>query len=150
MDVPLREAELRVAEALAADNLSRMSAAAFGEGVRLLVRAGLPGITKQVEVQSLPPYERDDEVVVIAFTWHATGMFGDLFPVLDANLELSEADATHTLLTLAGSYRPPAGRIGKALDRVLLHQVAETTAVKFLDCVADAVEHTRSGTHHAA
>jgi hypothetical protein len=40
------------------------------------------------------------------------------------------------MLTLAGSYRPPLGSLGHALDRVILHRVAVATIRDFLARVA--------------
>jgi len=34
-------------------------------------------------------------------------------------------------LTVAGVYRPPLGPLGEALDRVILHQVADATIRNF-------------------
>lgn len=148
--VPPSEAQRRVEDALRTDGLLSISSSAFAEGARLLLRAGVLGVTKQVEVQALSPYRRDDAVVVVAFTWHATGFFGDLFPVFDANLELSPSDrAGHTTITLVGSYRPPAGKVGRALDRVLMHQVAQATAEKFLDQVNAVIQHSARDTSAA-
>lgn len=97
----------------------------------MLTRAGFAGLSKEVAVQLLAPYDRHGTLVV-AFSWEATGAFGDLFPVLDANLEVSGDSTGDTNLTLIGSYRPPAGRLGETLDKYLLNQVAESTARSFL------------------
>lgn len=136
---PVDEAVQRLTDLLRRDGMSAISSSAFGDGERLMVRAGLRGMSKQVQVFALAPYHRDDDVVVIAFSWHATGPFGEMFPVLDANLELVASEADKTAMTLVGSYRPPAGRLGETLDRVLLHQVAEATARGFLHRVGEAI-----------
>ncbi len=41
-----------------------------------------------------------------------------------------------TVLTMAGSYRPPLGSLGEVLDRAILHRVATTTIRSFLAQVA--------------
>jgi hypothetical protein len=54
-------------------------------------------------------------------------MAGDLFPVFDADLVLTPAGEERSSLELVGSYRPPLGRTGLALDRVILGRVARAT-----------------------
>lgn len=66
----------------------------------------------------------------------ATGPLARAFPVLDANLEMSAAD-TETALTLVGSYRPPLGSVGVALDGTMLKLVARATIRAFLSHLAD-------------
>ena len=41
-----------------------------------------------------------------------------------------------TLLSMAGSYRPPLGRLGQALDQAILHRVAAATIRGFVAQVA--------------
>jgi hypothetical protein len=41
-----------------------------------------------------------------------------------------------TLLKLAGSYRPPLGALGEALDRAILHRVAAATIRNFVSHLA--------------
>jgi hypothetical protein len=57
-------------------------------------------------------------------------------PVLDADLRLAPAGEQLTILTLTGSYRPPFGRAGEALDRVVMHRVASATVRNFLASMA--------------
>lgn len=61
-----------------------------------------------------------DAVTVIPLRWSATGPLGELFPTLDANLEISAADAGQCRVALIGSYRPPLGSVGAVLDRAVL------------------------------
>jgi len=49
------------------------------------------------------------------------------FPVLDANIRLSDAGGERTEMVLTASYRPPLGAAGAGLDRLLLHRVATAT-----------------------
>ena len=45
------------------------------------------------------------------------GPGGALFPVLDADVRLTSSGEHVTLLSMAGSYRPPLGSLGQALDQ---------------------------------
>jgi hypothetical protein len=44
-----------------------------------------------------------------------------------------------TLIALAGSYRPPLGLVGAALDRVVLHRLAAATMRRFVNRIGEAV-----------
>jgi hypothetical protein len=71
-------------------------------------------------------------------TWEPVGLEGVL-PQLDANLELGSLGADRTQLAISARYRPPLGVVGRALDRVLLHRVAEATLKDFIDRVGAAI-----------
>lgn len=124
------EVARRLLAYLRVDGLHAASTAAVEDGAQLVLRAGVGGLSKQVAVETLPPYHRGD-TMVLPLRWSATGPLGEAFPTLDANLELDAADGGARLL-LVGSYRPPLGRLGATLDRVLLGQVAAATIRSFL------------------
>lgn len=135
---PLAVAAGRIAEYLTAHRLDFAAAAAVAESEPVLVRAGVAGLTKRVAVQALEPVHGPDRVV-IAIRWLATGKADQLFPALDANLELRAAGDAHTELILLGAYQPPFGRVGAAIDQLVLHRLAEATLRRFTTDVAEMV-----------
>lgn len=141
MPAPESEVHDRLLEYLRVGGLHAASSAAYEEGEALLIRAGAGGLRKRLAVLSLPAYRRD-ATLVIPIRWEATGALGDLFPTLDANIEIDSVDATKTRLTLVGSYEPPLGRFGERLDNLLLHQVARATARSFLNRLERVVNTT--------
>lgn len=112
---------------------------AYSDGLARLIRVGpfgdVPGASKLVRVLLLDPAEHDGSVM-LPLRWEATGVMGRLFPVLDANLTLTEVDGETTKLTLNGVYRPPLAGVGAGLDRALLHHAAESTVRSLLRGVA--------------
>jgi len=100
-----------------------------------LTRVGAIGLSRlvRVQVRELPGTERS---AGIALRWEAVGPGGGLFPVLDADVRLTPAGEHVTLLSMAGSYRPPLGPLGQALDRAILHRVAAATIRGFVTQVA--------------
>jgi hypothetical protein len=62
-----------------------------------------------------------------------------VLPRLDANLELGSLGEDRTQLAIGARYRPPLGVVGRAVDRVLLHRVAEATLKDFLDRLGQAI-----------
>jgi hypothetical protein len=89
-------------------------------------------------VSTLEPIRRD-ETTSIALRWEATGVTGELFPALDAQLTLSSGGKNRSRLKLVGSYRPPLGRLGELLDRAVMAQVAEATIRSLLERAAAAL-----------
>ena len=136
VDVPLALARNAVLSFLRVGDLDSVAAAAFGEGATVLARAGVGGMSKMVAVQSIPAYQRG-AVTVVPLRWVATGPLTGAFPMLDANLELTAAKA-QTTLTMIGSYRPPLGKVGEVIDKVVLNSVARASLRSFLGHVADA------------
>ncbi len=66
------------------------------------------------------------------------------FPRLDATLEATEQRGS-TEMVLRGSYRPPGGAVGRAVDAVTLHRVAETSMSRYFTQVLDRLRRKGSG-----
>src|SRR6266508_3661185 len=105
--------------------LHGVSETAYEGGLQALVRVGpfggTPGLSKLVRVR-----------------------------VLDADLILVREGDDRSRLRLIGSYRPPLGRAGAALDKAIMSRVAAATIRSLLDkvaaAIADPVPHPRTGT----
>lgn len=114
--------------------LAPLAAAAMSEGEALRLRIGplgaVPLLAKTVTLEVGEPLTRD-EVTVVPLTWKATTTPG-LFPVMSADLEIVALDAELTQLTLRGRYEPPLGAVGRRLDRLLMHRIAEASVRSFL------------------
>ncbi|MGH2527991.1 MAG: hypothetical protein ACRDH0_01415 [Actinomycetota bacterium] len=137
LDLPLSyeevEARLLAAPEAWVPSLARDS---DDRGVQLLAEVGLPfdeahRLDKRVEIVLGPPY-RIPGRTLLPLTWRATGP-GRLFPSLDADVEVAAVGPHRTQLSISARYRPPFGAVGRALDRALLHRVAEATVKDFLD-----------------
>lgn len=114
---------------------------AEGRGQRLLADVGFGDdarrIGKEVEIVVGTPY-RIPSKTLLPMTWKATGA-QRLFPQLDADIEVAALGARRTQLSISARYRPPMGAVGRALDRALLHRVAEATIKDFLDRVGEGI-----------
>ena len=95
-------------------------------------------LDKRVEIEFGEPY-RIPSKSVLPMTWKPTGA-GQLFPAMDADLEVAALGPSRTQLSISARYRPPMGAVGRALDRALLHRVAEATVKDFLDRVGEALQ----------
>jgi len=118
------------------------SEAAYEGGLATVLRVGpfggRRGLSKLVRVRLLEPVRRS-ATLTISVRWEATGVTGDLFPMLDADLMLAAEGTERSRLALTGCYRAPLGRAGAALDRLIIHRLAEATFRSLLEGVADAI-----------
>lgn len=121
--------------------LSPLAAGAAEDGRAVLVRIGPlphhPLLSKTARVEAAAPDQRGD-VTVVPLTWTATGSPG-AFPVLHADLEVAPIGEGRTQLSLRGRYEPPLGALGRRLDTLLFHRVAEACVRSFLQRMRDAL-----------
>jgi hypothetical protein len=138
LDVSFAVARARLANLTQGGWLLSASDDAYGIGVTGVSRVGALGVSRVVRVQARDLTEREGSAG-LAIRWEVTGPGGGLFPVLDADIRVHPAEEQGTLLTLQGTYRPPLGGLGQALDRAILHRVAAATVRNFLHRVAAGV-----------
>jgi hypothetical protein len=74
----------------------------------------------------------------IPLTWRAT-RGGRMFPQLEGDLEVAALGPSRSQLSMDALYRPPLALVGRALDRALLHRVAEATIKDFMEHVAERI-----------
>ena len=121
--------------------LSAMAGVAQERGDGLLTEVGVGPLAtrfrRRVTIQLGAPV-RFPSMTSVPLTWEPVGLEG-LLPRLDANLELGSLGEDRTQLAISARYRPPLGVVGRAVDRVLLHRVAEATLKDFLDQVGQAI-----------
>jgi hypothetical protein len=121
--------------------LSTMAGEAQARGDGLLGEVGVGPLggrlRRQVRIRLGEPV-RFPSMTSLPLTWEPVGLEGVL-PQLDANLELGSLGGDRTQLAISARYRPPLGVVGRAVDRVLLHRVAEATLKDFLDRVGQAI-----------
>lgn len=133
--IPLEVAESRLLGLM--DGLSESADIAYRHGEELLARigGGEGKVAKTVRLELGEPTHGESSTT-LPFAWWATGT-PFLFPTMDAELVLASMGPALTQVTLQGTYKPPIGPVGKALDRVLLHRFAEASVKDFVDRVVD-------------
>ncbi len=126
------------------NQLGSFADAAYREGEdlrdkidRIALRYDHPTMAKTVRLLSGIPL-RGDQQTTIPFAWEATGSPG-LFPRLDADLIVAAVGPELCQITMRGTYTPPLGPLGRALDRAVLHRIAEASVKSFVDRVAHLV-----------
>lgn len=94
----------------------------FGDDVR---------IARRVEIELGEPVRMATKVTV-PLRWTAAGA-PRLFPSMDADLEIAALGPSVTQVAMSARYTPPLGTLGRAIDRAVLHRVAEATLKDFMD-----------------
>ena len=141
LDLSFEAGRARLLNLLRDGALAGASHAAYEAGIAV-IRVGpianMPRAGKLVRVSFLDPADRDG-LLQMGLRWEATGIAGDLFPVLDGDFTLTPAAPGAARLALAGVYRPPMGWLGARLDEAVLHRLADATFSALLRSVADTL-----------
>jgi maltose/moltooligosaccharide transporter len=80
---------------------------------------------------SLGTVQPSDRAVTVSVRWEAA-QSPQLYPRLDGVLRIEEQDG-HCVVRFDARYLPPAGRLGAAVDRVLMGRVARASVGDFFD-----------------
>lgn len=131
--------------ALAIFQSATRAAASRARSVASELRIDLGGVALEAEILiSVKKVEEkaaamSDPVTRLQLEWQAAKMPG-LFPFMQAELSVYPLTSTETQLDFAGTYEPPLGPVGKALNAVAGHRIAESSVHRF---VADVAEYLR-------
>jgi hypothetical protein len=142
------EAVRNLLRSRAGDVLQRATTAAGdrAEGLIARLRVGAVGLEVGVDVR-VEATERPTEPAVaglpeishIGLTWKAARA-ESLFPSMKGDLSLTPINFVDTRIAFEGLYTPPFARVGKALDDLLGHRIAEASVQRLVD---DLVEQLR-------
>lgn len=109
------------------------------EGLTATISVGSRGaLAKTIELEIKDRYAGPDQVV-LAMSWTATGATA-LFPRMEADLKIEPLGPALTQLSFEGSYQPPLGAPGAAMDRWALHRVAEASVKNLVDLIAQDLD----------
>jgi hypothetical protein len=137
----------KVRDALAGDvvkvlQAATQSASARAHDVAVALRVDLAGVevSKDVTVTAKTRKEstrgvRKVPTTCIDLEWKATRT-PRLFPVMHGELLIYPLTATETQLEFDGRYAPPLGPLGRAVNALLGHRIAEASVHRFLTDLA--------------
>ena len=111
-----------------------------GEELRARVGPNRGSLAKEVRLE-IGIAEIHRAGLVYPIRWSATGA-GVLFPVLNADLKLAHVGSDQTTISLEGTYEPPLGPLGRAVDRIMLRKVADATIKAWVDRLAEGITAT--------
>lgn len=126
--------------------LARLAAAAEDDGDRLLVDVGLQvgghEVSRRAGLEVGEPMTAD-RVLLLPLRLRVEE-HERLFPSLEGSIDAAWLGPGRTHLALTANYEPPFGVVGRAVDRALLHRVAEAVAQRFLEAVGRELEARRA------
>lgn len=105
-----------------------------GVGVRTDIAISVQSIQEQVDASSGPTTR-------LALEWEAATM-PRLFPLMKGELAIYPLTSTETQVDFSGTYEPPLGALGKTLNAVAGHRIAEASVRRFIDDVAAYLRET--------
>lgn len=118
------------------------AAASRAQTVASELRVDVGGIG--VEAEIMISVKNIEEKMSEAMTTPATRMqlewesatLPNLFPLMKAEISIYPLTATETQLDFLGSYEPPLGALGKAMNAIVGHRIAEASVHRFVTDVA--------------
>jgi hypothetical protein len=137
----------RVRDALTADALGAFRSATRAAGSRaesvaseLRVNVGGFEVGAEIalsigDIEELVGSAKSPPAIRIPVEWEAARK-ARLFPLMSAVLAVYPLTPTETQLDFSGTYDPPLGRIGDAVDAVVGHRIAEASVHRFVTDVA--------------
>ncbi len=111
---------------------------AYREGEELRSRVGPSSVVAKSVTLEIGAPELQRRGLVYPIHWSAVGSEA-LFPEMRADLILTQNGKQETIVTFSGTYDPPLGAVGRALDRALMGRVAEATVRNWVDRLVSAV-----------
>jgi hypothetical protein len=137
----------RVRDALRKDALSVFQAATKAAASRaqsvaaaLHVDFGGIGVNTDIKISVKDIGEKPADTVSTATTrlrieWEAATL-PRLFPVMNGELSIYALTPTETQLDFCGVYEPPFGSVGKTVNAIVGHRIAEVSVHRFVSDVA--------------
>jgi hypothetical protein len=124
------------------------AAAARAQSIASQLRIDMGGIGIEAEIRvSVKNIEVKDREAMsgpatrLQLEWEAVRMPG-LFPLMKADLYIYPLTATETQLDFKGLYEPPLGPLGKAVNAMVGHRIAEVSVHRFVSDVAEYLRKT--------
>jgi hypothetical protein len=134
-------------DALVVFQSATTAAASRAESVaaELHVDLGAMGVQKDIKISVKHVEEKVDAMSApstrLTLEWEAASRPG-WFPLMNADLSIYPLRGTETQLDFWGFYEPPFGTVGKAINAVAGHRIAEASVHRFIDDVAAYLRRT--------
>jgi hypothetical protein len=105
------------------------------------IQADIQVSVKHVDVE--PSKAMSGPVTRLQLEWEAARM-ANLFPLMKADLSIYPITANETQLDFDGFYELPLGALGKAMNAVVGHRIAEVCVHRFVSDLAEYLRKTLS------
>jgi hypothetical protein len=131
----------RAAEARARSLAAQLRVDLGGLGLAYLsVEADIDITIHSIEERG--PESGQPPLTQIQLEWEAVAM-PHLFPLMKAELSVYPLTSTETQLDFSGVYEPPLGTLGKIVNAVIGHRIADASIHRFVSDVAAYLRHNR-------
>jgi hypothetical protein len=134
--------------ALAVFQSATKNAAARAQSVaaELRVDFGGIGVKTDIKIALKSMEERVPDPISIPTTtlrleWEAAAM-PRLFPLMKGELSIYPLTSSETQLDFSGIYKPPFGTVGKTMNAIVGHRIAEASVHRFIADVAEYLRRT--------
>src|SRR5579864_3421981 len=135
-------------DALTIFQTATKAAASRAQSVAAELRVDIGGIAVEADikiqvnkVEEKIPKGLSNPVTRLQLEWEAARM-PRLFPFMKAELSIYPLTSTETQLDFSGTYEPPLGALGKAMNAVAGHRIAEVSVHRFINDVAAYLRET--------
>jgi hypothetical protein len=112
------------------------AAASRAQSVASELRVELGGVGVEADITiSVKNIEEKTSATRMQLEWESATM-PSLFPLMKAEIAIYPLTATETQLDFQGTYDPPLGALGKAMNALVGHRIAEASVHRFVTDVA--------------
>ena len=105
-----------------------------GIGIKTDIKIDVKSVDEKAASSSSMPTTK------LTLEWEAAKM-PRLFPLMNGELFVYPLTATETQLDFSGVYKPPFGSIGKTMNAIVGHRIAEASVHRFVGDVAGYLRH---------
>ena len=105
-----------------------------GIGIKTDIKIDVKSVDEKAASSSSMPTTK------LTLEWEAAKM-PRLFPLMNGELFVYPLTATETQLDFSGVYKPPFGSIGKTMNAIVGHRIAEASVHRFVGDVAAYLRH---------
>ena len=106
-----------------------------GVGVKSDIKIAVKSVEERVPDASSIPTTR------LLFEWESATM-PRFFPLMKGGLSVYPLTSTETQLDFSGLYKPPFGTVGKTMNAIVGHRIAEASVHRFVSDVAGYLRQT--------
>ena len=137
-------------DALAVFQSATKAAASRARSIASALHVDIGGIGVEADIrisvtniEQKPPEAMSAPASRLQLEWESATM-PRLFPFMKAELSIYPLTATETQLDFSGVYEPPLGALGKAVNAIVGHRIAEVSVHRFVSDVAGYLRQTLS------
>ncbi len=126
----------------AASRAESVAAELHVDFVGMGVKADIKIIVKGIEEKA--PDTTSSASTTLFLEWEAATL-PRLFPLMQGELSVYPLTTTETQLDFSGSYEPPFGAVGKTMNAIAGHRIAEVSVHRFVSDVAGYLRQALAG-----